>query len=282
MATKLSINEKPILTSLAISYQPTVFSAVLFPGKLEDGLKAAAANRFNAVEISLRDPDSVDLDWIARKLDEYHLQFSAIATGQSYLHDQLSFFTSSPGVAKSAVKRVQRFIEFAERFGANVIIGGIRGKLSGNVEEHQDQRSVGIKSIQQCANFALDHGVTLLLEPINRYETNLVNSAADGLEMLAEINFPNVKLLMDTFHMNIEERDIQASIERVGEHLGYVHFADSNRWAPGQGHIRFHEILTSLRKINYQGYISAEILPLPDHQTAAKFAGDYLAQLLTA
>lgn len=244
-------------------------------------MRSARINRFNAVEISLRDPDLVDIDWIANKLKEYKLRFSAIATGQSFLHDQLSLFTSNSDVAMMAIQRIQRFIEYAERFEAFVIIGGIRGKLSGSIEEYRQQQAIGIESIQQCATFAMDHGVTLLLEPINRYETNLVNSAEDGLEMLTEIACPNIKLLMDTFHMNIEERDIPTTIERVGDKLGYIHFADSNRWAPGQGHISFPNILDSLRRIGYTGYISAEILPLPDEETAAKLAGEYLYQLLS-
>jgi len=281
LITKLPFCNNPLSTSLAISYQSTVFSAVLFAGRLEDGFRSAHINRFDAVEISLREPDLVNVDWIADKLNEYNLRFSAIATGQSYLHDQLSFFTNNLDVAMLAVRRTQRFIEFAERFGAYVIIGGIRGKLTGNDEDNRQQRTIGIESIRQCATYALDHGVTLLLEPINRYETNLVNSADDGLEMLAEISCPNIKLLLDTFHMNIEERDIPTSIEMVGEKLGYIHFADSNRWAPGQGHIPFPNILKSLRKIGYTGYISVEILPLPDEETATKMAGEYLNQLFS-
>jgi len=268
-------------TSLAISYQATVFSAVLFAGRLEDGLAAAHMHGFDAVEIGLRDPGVVDTAWLSRKLEQYQLGFSAIATGQSFYHDGLSLFASSPEISLAAMDRIKQFIIIAEKFGAFVVLGGIRGKLVGEKSDRDRQWALGIQAIRQCALFAQDHGVTLLLEPINRYETNVVNTAEDGLRMLAELDVPNIKLLMDTFHMNIEEPSVPVTIEKLESHLGYIHFADSNRHAPGQGHIPFTEILSALQKIDYAGYISAEILPLPEDSTAASLAGTFLAQLFT-
>ena len=110
----------------------------------------------------------------------------------------------------------------------------------------------------------------MLIEPINRYETNFINNAQQALELIDEINRPAVKLLVDTFHMNIEEVDLCETITKMNGALGYVHFADNNRLAPGKGHIDFPAIFKALINSNYHGFISAEILPMPDDLSAIK------------
>jgi 5-keto-L-gluconate epimerase len=124
--------------------------------------------------------------------------------------------------------------------------------------------------MRDCARRAAGLGVTLLLEPINRYETNFVNTAAEGIALLEEIGEPSMKLLLDTFHMNIEERTLAGALRAAGDRLGYVHIADSNRRAPGQGHIDFPAVMSALDAIAYRGMLVAEILPLPDDVEAAR------------
>jgi sugar phosphate isomerase/epimerase len=102
-------------------------------------------------------------------------------------------------------------------------------------------------------------GVPLLFEPLNRYETNLVRSVAEGLELLKPLRTKNVKLLVDLFHANIEEVSIADALRLAGHDLGHIHFADSNRQA-----------VEALSGIGFNGYASAEILPLPDSDAAAK------------
>jgi sugar phosphate isomerase/epimerase len=89
-----------------------------------------------------------------------------------------------------------------------------------------------------------------------------------------------VKVLLDTFHMNIEEVDFTETIQHVGNRLGYIHFSDNNRLAPGQGHIPFPVILAALAKVHYSGFITAEILPLPDDETALHLTNQYMKQLI--
>jgi sugar phosphate isomerase/epimerase len=109
-----------------------------------------------------------------------------------------------------------------------------------------------------------------LYEPLNRYETNLFHRVGETLDFLAPLRTQNVKLLGDLFHMNLEEADLAAAVRQAGAKLGHVHFADSNRQAAGFGHTDFAPIAEALRQISYHGYASAEILPLPDADTAAR------------
>ena len=114
------------------------------------------------------------------------------------------------------------------------------------------------------------HGVPVLYEFLNRYETNLFNTAEDSVAFLRMFHTQNVKLLCDLFHMNIEERDVAAALKLAGDKVGHVHFADTNRLAIGGGHLDVTPIAQALRDLGYDGFISAEVLPLPDGVAAAK------------
>jgi len=125
--------------------------------------------------------------------------------------------------------------------------------------------------------YAAQRGVELVLEPINRYETNFLNTVAETLAFLDEVAAPNVGLLFDTFHANIEEPSLAGSLRAAGQHLKHVHTADSNRWAPGSGHLDFAAVVATLRQSGYDGWLSAEILPLPG--SAEQAAAQAIAHL---
>jgi sugar phosphate isomerase/epimerase len=116
---------------------------------------------------------------------------------------------------------------------------------------------------------AAQYGVPLLYEPLNRYETNLLNRQLDAAQFLEVRQIPNVKLLCDLFHMNIEEVSNAATLRACGPHVGHVHFADSNRQAIGFGHTETAPVIAALKAIGFTGYLSGEILPLPDSDAAA-------------
>jgi sugar phosphate isomerase/epimerase len=122
--------------------------------------------------------------------------------------------------------------------------------------------------------------VVLLIEPVNRYETNVINTVEEGLELIRSIDSKQLKLLPDTFHMNIEERSIEDSIIKAGDDLGYIHFADSNRLAAGLGHLDFSSIVGALKKISFDGPIGVEVLPKPDDHAAAKQAIQFIKPLI--
>ena len=110
----------------------------------------------------------------------------------------------------------------------------------------------------------------VLYEFLNRYETNLLNNVEQALGFLRTLRTQNIKLLCDLFHMNIEEPNIAASIKLAGNKVGHVHFADTNRHAMGWGHLDVAPIADALDAINYHGFVSAEALPLPDGEAAAR------------
>jgi sugar phosphate isomerase/epimerase len=123
-------------------------------------------------------------------------------------------------------------------------------------------------STKIVAEYAQERNVSIVFEAINRFENNYLNTAQETVAFIRENGLPNTKILLDTFHMNIEDADMSKAIFDCGDLLGYVHIADSNRHYAGAGHINMKEIFSALKKINYSGYISAECLPLPDENTA--------------
>ena len=264
---------------LAISPRPSGFAPLLFAGALEEGLDVAAKLGFAVVELSLRSPEDVETGRLASMLSENQLGLAGIATGQACLFDSLCLASPDPGVRAAAMGRLSGAVELAARFGAAVIVGGIRGRLVGSHSEQASQRAGAVAAIRDCARLAAGLGVTLLLEPINRYETNFVNTAEEGLTLLNEIGAPSMKLLLDTFHMNIEERNLGDAVRSAGDRLGYVHIADSNRQAPGQGHLDFAEVVDALDQIAYRGPLVAEVMPIPDDVGAAQLTAQFWTRI---
>ncbi len=263
----------------SMSPGPSSFAPLLFAGRLPDGFAALVKAGFTAVEISLRSVDDLDVLWMDERLSECGLVVSAFATGRMCLEDSLCLSHTNSIVRRQLYERLAGLIQLAAHFNASVIIGGVRGKLSGDEHQQADQRNIALDSLRQCAAVASEAGVNLLLEPINRYETNFINSAQQGIELIDAVGNPCVKLLLDTFHMNIEEIDPCSTIRAASKYLGYIHFADSNRQAPGRGHINFPAIVDTLADVGYQGFIIAEILPVPDDTQALFSAGNYLQSL---
>jgi sugar phosphate isomerase/epimerase len=259
-----------LLSGVALSVEETRFAPLLFSGQLEQGLELAAELDFDRVELSVRDAGRIDVAALERRLAHLDLGVSAIATGQAYVTDGACLAGGSDSDRRRAVDRLRAAIELAAALGASVIVGGIRGRLTGDTAEQARQQQKAIDALDKCAARASASGVTLLLEPINRYETNFVNTAAEGLALLDELGSANVKLLLDTFHMNIEEPSSMEAIRNAGERLAYLHLVDNTRRAPGQGQIAFDRLLDTLEQVGYGGPAIAEILPLPDDEAAAR------------
>jgi sugar phosphate isomerase/epimerase len=171
----------------------------------------------------------------------------------------------------------------ARRLDAIIIIGLLRGRVRSGTGYAQAMVWI-TQALAECCEEAARAGVRLALEPINRYETTLINTVAQGLELIGGVDAENLGLLFDTFHANIEEPSSEASLIAAGDRLFHVHVADSNRWYPGAGHLDFMQILSMLQGSNgrkpYHGFVSGEFIPHPDAATAAQRAIEHLRSSL--
>lgn len=285
--------------SIVLSTQPAQFQAVAFKGDFEANVRKIAGWGYDGVELAIRDPKLVDADELLRVVAAHGLGIPAIGTGQAWGEEGLSYTDPDPAVRRAAVERTKAHIPFAARTGAVIIVGLLRGIVKSGVSQAQamdwlvgalreccaEARSasplraegIGRTREKHAASIAsplraggIEGGVRIALEPINRYETSLVNNVAQGLDLIERVGADNLGLLLDTFHMNIEDASIEGSIRACGDRIFHFHVADSNRWYPGAGHLDFASILDALDETGYQGYVSGEFLPLPDADTAAR------------
>jgi sugar phosphate isomerase/epimerase len=172
---------------------------------------------------------------------------------------------------------MEAHIRLAAQFGSMVIVGLLRGRIRGD-RAATDSRLDG--ALRGILPIAVRERVPILFEPINRYETDYLGTIDDVLAVIRRIGSPVLGVLADTFHMNIEEVSMDAALRRAGPRLHHIHAADSNRWAPGWGHLDFSSIVRTLREVGYDGYLSAEILPRPDPLSAARQAATFLRPLV--
>jgi len=246
---------------------------------IEDAIRKAAALGYDGIELALQTADQVEPDRIRALLADRRLECPCVSTGQVFAGLGL-YFTAKDAAKRTEVIGVFKgMIDLAARLGARVNIGRARGFVEKG-ETRGDAEGRFIRVARELAAYAQPKGVTLVLEPVNRYEINFINSVAEGADLVRKVGAPNLALMPDLFHMNIEDRSLGGVLEENAEHVAYVHVADSNRLAPGQGHTDFRAVFDSLRRMDYDGWISVEILPQPDPDTAARQAIEYLKPLV--
>lgn len=250
---------------------PTLFSPFA-PAEWRNALKSVKEAGYNSVELAITDPSRVDISELHRLLEQYKLAMPAVTTGQAYGIEGLSLTDPVEVTRWRTIQRIKDHIKLAREFGAVVIIGLIRGERGG-----EEAEELLVEGLQECA--AVDPTIKLVLEPLNRYEAGLVNNVDEALEVLDRVGAENVGVLFDTFHANIEEASIEGSIKRAAGRIFHVHVADSNRWAPGYGHLDFKSILSALQEVDYNGFLSAEVLAKPTPAESLKKTIYYLREV---
>jgi len=262
-------------SSIVLSVEPEVKPLGL-GGDFEKNAGLIAELGFDGAELSIMNVSQVDTKRIRQTVERYQLVIPAIGSGRYYTQHGLSLSTSDSEIRKKAMDSVKESLKVAAELNSNFIIGVAQGKFERRYEEGFNYLK---DCLQDCAKVAEEQGVLILLEAINRYLPAIIRTVREGITMIDEVASPSVKLLVDTHHMNIEEKSITESIRQAKGYLAHIHFSDSNRLAPGQGHIDYYKIAEALRDIGYEGFASAEILPEPDPLTAAKLTIELIKSL---
>jgi sugar phosphate isomerase/epimerase len=264
------MKRSPMRSAITVSLVPEAKGGpFVFWDGLADACQRAGVLGFDAIEIFPPAASVIAPADLTPLLERHHLLVAAVGTGAGWVVRKLTLTHADPAVRHEAREFVRSIIDAAGTLGAPAIIGSMQGRAEGTLTR-EDALTHLAGALDDLGEHARRHGVPLLFEPLNRYETNLFNRLGDTAEWLATLRTRNVRILADLFHMNIEEANSAAALRAAGALVGHVHFSDSNRRAIGLGQTPVAPIISALREIGYAGYCSAEIFPLPDASKAAE------------
>jgi sugar phosphate isomerase/epimerase len=257
---------------IAITATPSAsrFAPIVLRGSVADAFATAEQLGYDGVELHLRYPGDVDAAQVQQLMQTHNLGVPTLGTGMAAGEDGLTFANPDAGIRQRALDRLRDHIALAARIGSAVTVGLIWGRVTNDPAQRQTRIGYASDCLDQCCRMAQQAGVTVLFEALNRYESDYPHTLEQAVEIIERMHAPNLRLLADTYHMNIEEADMHESLRRASAHLGHVHLVDSNRQAPGHGHCDLRGVVQTLAEIGYKGYLSFEVTPIPSPQQAAE------------
>lgn len=210
---------------------------------------------FFGVELNVNDVHAISPMRLGGMLDSYGLRLTRVATGGMAQRRGLSLSHPEKEEREKAQQGMRELMEYAEYFGAELILGFIKGGPGDDKAEAQKRLTESLAALEP---YVLQAHTRLILEATNRYEASAVNSLSDAAQVIGTLDRRAFGMLPDTFHMNIEERDMAASLMRYREDYTAVHLSDNNRYYPGLGAIDFSHIIRVLMDCGFRGYLGIE------------------------
>ena len=265
--------------AVAIAGENAPDSAFVVWRGFEASIEKASRLGFHGIELALKTADEVDAASLDRWLRQWNMEVSCISTGQVFASLGLYFAHPESSSRERLFDIFRGLIDLAADHGRLVNVGRARGYYSES-QSREDVEKLFIDTARRICDYAATKEVSLIIEPVNRYEINFVNNLDEGAELLARVERPNLGLMPDVFHMNIEDAQIGDNLARYRDLVFYIHLADSNRLAPGQGHLDFDDVFRGLRRAGFDGWASIEILPRPDPDTAARQAAESVLPMI--
>lgn len=211
---------------------------------------------FDGVEIPIFDPGRFDASLIRRELQQRQLA----CTVCTVVPPGLSLITAEPEVRNRTLAHLSACIEKTAELGVSILAGPLYhpvGSFSG-VRRTRDEWCNAVAGFQALGPVLERTGVQLAIEPLNRFETYFLNTTEDGVRLCDEIAHPQIGLLWDTFHANIEEKHLGPALLHAGLYLKHVHTCENDRGAPGSGHVDWDAVFNALRELRYQGWLTIE------------------------
>jgi len=213
---------------------------------------------FDLIEICVEDPRTIDVSRVRRRLDDVGLE--ALVCGAFGPNRDMS--SDDPAVRETAASYLRKCIDIAADLGSATVAGpmyaGVGNTAMRDEAERRAQWDRAVAGLGPLADYAATRSVKLAFEPLNRFETDLVNTVDQGLCLIGDIGRSNVGFLLDTFHMNIEEKSIPEAIRRAGRHIFEFHACSSDRGTPGEDHLPWPEIVAALAETGYDGPVVIE------------------------
>lgn len=249
---------------------------VLYSLATEENLKQIKDFGYDGVDLFVDDPHSEATKEAMKLLSKYELGVGVIMPA-ALAGMGLFLSHQDKKIRDEAIARIKEVIALASTVSAMVSLGLVRGNVLPD-EPYEDFEKRFENSCKELLDFATPLGVYLVIEPINRYEVNTMNSVKESVDFIKKVNLP-LYLMLDTFHMNIEDVDVVKTLMEALPLTKHIHFLDSNRLAPSMGHMQMEVIYRALEHAGYDGYLCLEALPKPDTYTCAKKGSEFFAKM---
>ena len=231
-----------------------VWASPLSDAELAELAPRIAEMGFDWIELPIESPGDFDYTRAGAIVRDNGLRASmgaAMGPDRDLIHPDES-------IRDNGMAYVRHCIDAAHTVGATNLIGPMYAAVGRTWQATADEREQDLMlltaQLTSLAEYAANRGVVLCIEPLNRFETSVINLASQGVEVIERVNHPNCRLMLDTFHMNIEEQSIGDAIRAVGrERLAHVHACENDRGTPGSGHVPWPEVAAALKEIGYDG-----------------------------
>lgn len=254
-------------------------SVTAYQGSLEKSFSELSSYGYEGVELMTLNPSKLDWNYVKEEAEKNNLSVILVCTGEIYGQLGLTYTDPKAEVRKEAIERTKEIIDFASFLGANVNIGRIRGGYCEELSKDETE-ALAIEAFREVSDYALSKNVNIALESVTIMQTNFINTLAQAADMVDRVNRSNFKLMMDIFHLNLEEKDVVEAIKKYSSYNIHVHLADNNRRYPGHCGLDFEKIIRTFKECGYKGNFCTEIYQIPSQVEAAKGAMAHLRPII--
>lgn len=250
-------------------------SVTAFQGKLSHSFGRLGELGYDGVELMTLNPLELNWDEVRKEAEKNRLDVVLVCTGEIFGQKKLSFMDKNAEVRQNARARVKEIIDFASYLGAYINIGRVRGQYT---DELPKEVSYGyaIDAFKDISEYAGKKEVKIALETVTIMQTNFINTVEEAVKVIKDVDNEYFRLMMDIFHLNIEEKDMFETIKNYAEYNIHVHLADNNRRYPGHCGLNFEKIIKAFKEVGYDGAFCTEIFQIPDQESAAIGAVEHL------
>lgn len=249
-----------------------------FQGSIQHTFSSLAAMGFDGVELMTGAPKQLNWEEVKQTASQHGLTIGLVCTGEIFGQLGLSFTHPDEKVRMEAVERVCEIIDFAAFLNAKINIGRVRGTYHNNIPAETTQQWA-VEAFRHISRYGAKQNVKIALEAVTYMQTNFMNTIGEIYDMVERVAEPNFGIMMDLFHMNIEEKNMFAVLKEFGKDTLHVHLADNNRRYPGACGLDFEKILSTLYNAGYNDTFCTEIYQLPNQDEAAKQTIRHLAPI---
>jgi|YelNatPaOPRAMG01_1025707.scaffolds.fasta_scaffold01919_22 D-psicose/D-tagatose/L-ribulose 3-epimerase len=211
---------------------------------------------FDGVEVPLMELDLIDVEATRRELKKHDVEF----LGSLGLPREYDITSDDENTRRRGIDFMKRCVDVVAQLDGDAINGVVYiawGKIVGRPRTEEEWRR-SVEALREVCRYAKSYGVSLGAEPVNRFETYFLNTAEDAVRLCKDVGEPNMKVHLDTFHMNIEEKNFYDPIKTAGKLLNHFHCCENDRGIPGTGHVNWNEVFQALAEIGYDRWLVVE------------------------